>query len=501
MGRSLRQQLLLLALALTALTAPVVWWMLERAVHRFAEAVVDAELEAQGQQLQSLWLASQAAPGPGTRDFSVFLASPQGAVEWQVAPEGQPVRRSRALEEAAAQLDTPPMEPSENWDIDSRDTPIGRYRVGERVALEIPSNPALQRRPPGDDPAMRGLHRPPVTVATHYSVALNQASYDHAVRKYTKRLQKLLLTLLLPILLVLVVVLVGVFVGLTRALGRVGRALARFDAGETETLSGHFPSELQALVDEINGLLARNRKLLVRTRRYITKIAHDINHPLAIIQNALPAPATVPAGSGTPEPDRDRMNRMVHAQVQRIGGLVQRYTSLAKAMGPDEGGPQPLSDVTTLVRDVADGFALVWRRTPVAIEVDVDEALTVAIPSYDLEAMLANLVSNAHKHAAGRIVIAAHRQEGRLALEVRDDGPGIPAAEREAAFNWGKRLDEAPPGTGFGLSIVRDIAALHDGEVTLGEAAEGGLRASISLPLPSAAKRSLRGGQAFPSPS
>jgi len=93
-------------------------------------------------------------------------------------------------------------------------------------------------------------------------------------------------------------------------------------------------------------------------------------------------------------------------------------------------------------------------------------------------------VSNAHKFADKRVRVSADMRTEGLRLTVEDDGPGISQDMRDAAFNWGKRLDEAPPGTGFGLSIVRDIAELYEGSVTLGEAADlGGLRVDIDLPV------------------
>ncbi len=71
-----------------------------------------------------------------------------------------------------------------------------------------------------------------------------------------------------------------------------------------------------------------------------------------------------------------------------------------------------------------------------------------------------------------------------LRLRVEDDGPGIPEAEMETAFNWGQRLDQAPPGTGFGLSIVRDIVDLYEGRITPGRSDTlGGLRIEIDLPV------------------
>jgi signal transduction histidine kinase len=70
----------------------------------------------------------------------------------------------------------------------------------------------------------------------------------------------------------------------------------------------------------------------------------------------------------------------------------------------------------------------------------------------------------------------------QIRLRVDDDGPGVPAEKREEIFGRGERADESTPGSGLGLSIVRDIATLYGGDVTLGEAPSGGLRAELVLP-------------------
>ena len=75
---------------------------------------------------------------------------------------------------------------------------------------------------------------------------------------------------------------------------------------------------------------------------------------------------------------------------------------------------------------------------------------------------------------------------GQLELIVQDDGPGIPAAEREHVFDRFHRTDEARSraagGTGLGLAIVRAIAQAHDGRITASEAATGGARIELQLP-------------------
>lgn len=83
-----------------------------------------------------------------------------------------------------------------------------------------------------------------------------------------------------------------------------------------------------------------------------------------------------------------------------------------------------------------------------------------------------------HLHDIG----AAVTHDGNLIVSVEDDGPGIAEDEREKALNWGKRLDEAAPGTGFGLSIVTDIADLYEGQLQLGDSEIGGLKVDIIIP-------------------
>ncbi|MEO1795022.1 MAG: ATP-binding protein, partial [Pseudomonadota bacterium] len=74
------------------------------------------------------------------------------------------------------------------------------------------------------------------------------------------------------------------------------------------------------------------------------------------------------------------------------------------------------------------------------------------------------------------------KHERRVELIVDDDGPGLTAEERAQIVKRGRRLDESKPGSGLGLSIVSDLAALYRGSFTLSEAPDGGLRAVLSLP-------------------
>ena len=100
----------------------------------------------------------------------------------------------------------------------------------------------------------------------------------------------------------------------------------------------------------------------------------------------------------------------------------------------------------------------------------------------DLEEMVGNLFDNACKWARHRVRVVARERVGRAILKIDDDGPGLADDAREAVMQRGIRLDESVPGSGLGLSIVRDIAGLYGGEVTLERGELGGLCAVLALP-------------------
>ena len=99
---------------------------------------------------------------------------------------------------------------------------------------------------------------------------------------------------------------------------------------------------------------------------------------------------------------------------------------------------------------------------------------------------ITNLVSNAARFG-DQIIIRAATERNWLRIEVDDDGPGIPPAERDNVFKPFYRLDHArnqdEGNTGLGLAIARDIARSHGGDIALGESSLGGLRAIIRVPL------------------
>ncbi|HWO29937.1 MAG TPA: ATP-binding protein, partial [Candidatus Acidoferrum sp.] len=100
----------------------------------------------------------------------------------------------------------------------------------------------------------------------------------------------------------------------------------------------------------------------------------------------------------------------------------------------------------------------------------------------DLDEMLGNLLDNACKWAKSAVSVQSFRENGSIVILVDDDGPGIVPEMRDVVLQRGVRADEAAPGSGLGLSIVRDLAEVYGGTICLENSPKGGLRARLQLP-------------------
>lgn len=121
----------------------------------------------------------------------------------------------------------------------------------------------------------------------------------------------------------------------------------------------------------------------------------------------------------------------------------------------------------------------------VTVDITGERSAQVRVERQDLDEMLGNLVENAAKYGNGRVFVTVNPPDsGMVAVQIEDDGPGIPAAQRAELFTRGTRLDTTgKPGTGLGLAIVRDVAEIYGGKVELAESEDlGGLMVTLSLP-------------------
>jgi two-component system osmolarity sensor histidine kinase EnvZ len=159
--------------------------------------------------------------------------------------------------------------------------------------------------------------------------------------------------------------------------------------------------------------------------------------------------------------------------IEEMERLIAIYLSFARGEGSEQASA---TDVLPLLEDVAAGA----RRAGAVVECDGDEDLLVVLRPEAMRRALTNLVDNARRHAGHIWLYGAMSGASTLRIFIDDDGPGIPAAQREAMFRPFETAD--PEGTGLGLAIARDIVGAHGGDILLLDRPGGGLRVVIELP-------------------
>jgi len=259
-------------------------------------------------------------------------------------------------------------------------------------------------------------------------------------------------------------------------LKRISESLAAIRSGTAERLEGRFPEEIAPLARETNALIEANREIVERARTHVGNLAHALKTPLSVIVNEATARGDDPLAVKV----REQANVM-RDQVQRHLERA-RIAARATVVGT-------VTEVAPVVTALARSMEKIHRDRGIAIDIDTPPDTRFLGERQDLEEMVGNLVDNACKWAQSRVAVEVMpaRADGvqagqKLRVVVDDDGPGLPVSERERVQARGNRLDETKPGSGLGLSIVVDLAALYGGALTLGTAPIGGLRAELVLP-------------------
>jgi two-component system, OmpR family, sensor kinase len=270
-------------------------------------------------------------------------------------------------------------------------------------------------------------------------------------------------------------------------LRRMAAVAARVDAGELGprmALTGGPADELRVLADSFNHMLDRLAEAFASQRDFVADASHELRTPLTVIRGQL----EVLAAQSHPSEDEVRhVERQVQAEVSRVSRLVDDLLVLTQAERSDFLRQREI-DVRAFVPEVWDGLSLTAERR---FELgDVPNGTLNADPDRVAQA-LRNLGRNAIEHTeegSGLVRLEARTSSrGTITFSVIDDGPGIPAEERERIFERFHRVDSGRSrksgGTGLGLAIVRAIAEAHGGSVNAGGTANGhGTRVEFALP-------------------
>ena len=270
--------------------------------------------------------------------------------------------------------------------------------------------------------------------------------------------------------------------GLLRPLRQIETEIGEIEEGKRASLSEKFPTELAGVARNMNLLIDNERARSDRYRHTLDNLAHSLKTPLAAMR-AL----TEDVGSSS------QLHGRFNEQIERMDEIVRYQLRKPAASAAADNlvlGPVP---VATEVERLVSGLGKVYHDKHPNIDFEVAPDLTFRGDTGDFLELAGNLLDNACKWCAGRVSITVRpstRLQGKtggMRLSVEDDGPGIPEEAAEALLERGTRLDEATPGHGIGLAIVRDIAKSYGGTLTIERSALGG--AKITVDIPSAADR------------
>lgn len=439
---SLRLRLAVAGLALIAIACAMSFFGLSYLFERHVERRVAAELELHlGQIIAKLDRDGEGRLRLLADPVDPRFTKPLSGLYWQIESKDE-VLRSRSLWDGA--LQTPALEPG---------SPVLRDVTGPggrrlfMAAREIVGGERL-----GGDPVL-------------VAVAMDRADIEAATGEFRSDMAPFVALLAA---LLLAANLIQIQLGLL-PLSAVQRRVGEIRAGLAQRMGAAYPSEIQPLTEEVDELLASREAQLAKARSQAADLAHGLKTPLQAL-------------AGDVARLRAEGRAQLADEIDLSIAAMRRHVDhqLARARLADRGQARPVSVLGVINRVIA-----VLERTPrgqiLDWIIDVHDRDKARIEAEDLAELLGNLLENATRYAKDRIEIAARREGGRLVIDIRDDGPGIPAERLGDVVDRGGRLDTSSGGAGLGLAIVGDIVAANKGEIAFANA-EPGLLVTVRLP-------------------
>ena len=266
-----------------------------------------------------------------------------------------------------------------------------------------------------------------------------------------------------------------------RALRPVDDITTRVRAISASNISERVPvpggsDEIQRLAVTMNDTLSRLDRSQQRQRQLVADASHELRSPVAASRAQLEVALANPDHA-----DWTAVSNTVLAEQEALTYLIEDLLALSR-----------IDESTSVTRDDLDLDDLVaaeaarTRRLPV--KTSIDRPMSVHANAGHVTRAVRNLIDNATTHAIDAVELTLEAADGTARIIVDDDGPGVPAVDRERVFDRFTRLDEARDrqrgGSGLGLAIAREVARSHDGDVIVTDGPLGGARFVLTLPLP-----------------
>ena len=284
-----------------------------------------------------------------------------------------------------------------------------------------------------------------------------------------------------------------------RPLREVERTAAMVAAGDTSqrlverdksTEIGRLNASLNSMLDSVDDAMTSRNNTVDQMRRFVSDASHELRTPLVTLRGYA---ELYRIGALKKKADIDEAMQRIESESLRMTELVENLLALARM---DESAPlaKQQTNLVELATISARDSAAIGSKSKIVI-VDLDgkklaknTEVMAAVDASSMRQVLTNLLVNAAKFSKprGQIEIAMAENSGRVVLEVRDHGEGIPAALREKVFERFFRADNSrnreTGGSGLGLSIVKNIVTRHGGEIKALETPGGGATFRVTLP-------------------
>ncbi|MFO0995559.1 MAG: HAMP domain-containing sensor histidine kinase [Alphaproteobacteria bacterium] len=258
-----------------------------------------------------------------------------------------------------------------------------------------------------------------------------------------------------------------------RVLGRVERIAETSREINQGALSRRMPvgdsgDEFDRLSESLNVMLDRIEQLMTGMRLVTDSIAHDLRGPLTRLKSRIELTLRNPADT---EADRGALTTVL-AEADRVLAVFNALVAVAQAeSGASRGSMESLS-LRPVVEDAVELFEPLAEEKGISLVSNLAEAGPIRGHRQLLSQLVVNLLDNAVKYVpqGGEIRVAVRGDDRLVTLEVADNGPGVPAAERGRALErFGRIGSNETPGYGLGLSLVAAVARLHEAALELGD--------------------------------
>ena len=257
-----------------------------------------------------------------------------------------------------------------------------------------------------------------------------------------------------------------------RPIERLAYAAENFGKGRSvPDFKAYGASEVRRAAQAFLTMRERIERYVSQRTDMLSGVSHDLKTPLTRLKLQL-------AMMGD-DPDIAAMR----GDVAEMEHMLDEYLDFARGEGGEDSQSADLGD---LIEEAAANVARARHAGVDRLSVNAPAGIELSVKRNALKRCATNLIDNALKHGT-HVNVALARRDHSVDIDIDDDGPGIPAEQREEAFRPFHRLDEGrnlqTGGSGLGLAIARDVARAHGGDLLLSDSPIGGLRATIRLPV------------------